>query len=420
MAPPLAGPSLITSDSVCRVVSITLGRPLAICTEDVDAELPTQDLDESTSPPEPRSRSEQDTARMSSSHRTALFTHIIRYRDICGRCMTSLHRGRQTLTQDEGTLSRIRNELAAELQAWRNATDRLIPPDLDLSTPLAEARSSFRSKAWYELLYHNGILLAYRPSSLSVTKASKDGSSLAVVFRSAKQSITLYAYLFRSRKINCSWMVLHAVFIAGLSYIHALSRHFRERRRHRGLDGSSAARHCLPWDPNIVDIVNDCRACSNVLVGVSERCNTQKNCHEVFDRLSNALVEDAVESLSYAQKIITTDAVHLSKRYAAMQPSSPIIEQEFTGLVPARGNYMFPSDGILAETAGTQVSSAEPNVISNTLLAADSALQDCFPDLQRMYDEQWGDDAILQLSNEWLGDIDSGNGLLSEGWNREA
>lgn len=49
-------------------------------------------------------------------------------------------------------------------------------------------------------------------------------------------------------------------------------------------------------------------------------------------------------------------------------------------------------------------------------LAVDNALRDCFPDLQRMGDSQWGDDAILQLSTDWLGEIDQGGGLL-EDWN---
>ena len=49
-----------------------------------------------------------------------------------------------------------------------------------------------------------------------------------------------------------------------------------------------------------MDIVNDTRAYSNVLVAVSERCNAPKNCHEVFDRLSDAALADAVELYTHS------------------------------------------------------------------------------------------------------------------------
>lgn len=38
-------------------------------------------------------------------------------------------------------------------------------------------------------------------------------------------------------------------------------------------------------------------------------------------------------------------------------------------------------------------------------LAADNVLREYFPDLQGMYDAQWGGDAILQLNTDWLGEV---------------
>jgi hypothetical protein len=111
------------------------------------------------------------------------------------------------------------------------------------------------------------------------------------LFSSARQSIQLYAYLFRSRKMTFSWMVLHAVFMAGLTYVYAVSRQIREKRKH-----TSAARPgILAQVPTIFDMANDCRACSQVLVAASERYNAQNNCYEVFDRLSDTVLVDAVE-----------------------------------------------------------------------------------------------------------------------------
>ncbi|KAJ6442613.1 fungal specific transcription factor [Purpureocillium lavendulum] len=337
----------------------------ALDREDVDVEMPSLSLGEASPSAPPDAAQDPNVP----SSRLALFKHIIRYRDICGQCLTVLHRGGRDATT-EPDKARIRKQLAEELQLWRADTNSLNLFEMDLSTPLAEARSSFRCKAWYELLYHNGVLLLYRPS---YSTASESDDANLHVFSSAKESITLYSYLFRSRKINFSWMVLHAVFLAGLSYIYALSRHFRERRQ--------SGRHRLTPEPSLVEIVNDCRACSNVLVAVSERCNSQKNCHEVFDRLSDAVVKDAVDALS-------------------VQPR------------PTTG-----SAGATASTSATHDQTSGPDFAA-AAGSADNVLRDCFPELQSMYDAQWGDDAIMQLSTDWFNETFAGDG--SYGWSMES
>ncbi|KAM6477004.1 major facilitator superfamily domain-containing protein [Trichoderma sp. SZMC 28011] len=412
-----------------RVISVTLGRPLAICVEDIDVELPTDDFEETASVTTLSPGSDRDSSQIPSRYRTAIFVHIVRYRDICGRCLTSLHRGVKGGIQSSADFYQKRDQLATELNAWRAETNRLNTPDMDLSTPLAEARSSFRSKAWYELLYHNGVLLLYRPSAFTVSDG-RDGSNLQHVFSAARQSITLYAYLFRSRKINFSWMVLHAVFMAGISYIYALSRHFREKRRRRNGGEGDGNRFQLLQEPTIVEIVNDCRACSNVIVGVSERCNSQKNCHEVFDRLSDALVEDAVEALSHTRQSGSLTArqdnhsAMIAMQSSSQTPSNDInmqnslvSETTLAGVGSNNGGYHSRetafaglSDNGLQEDSGRQAFSL------GTPLAADNALRDCLPELQRMYNMPWGDDAILQLSNDWLGEIGGYDRFMGNEW----
>ncbi|KAL1878099.1 hypothetical protein VTK73DRAFT_8060 [Phialemonium thermophilum] len=406
-----------------RVVSITLGRPLAICLEDIDVELPSEDLEEALSP-SASNADDQDSSCITPSYRTSLFVHIVKYRDICGRCLTSLHRGSRAVAQSEEELHRIYNNLAAELQSWRLETNSLSLPEMDLLTRLAEARSSFRSKAWYELLYHNGVLLLYRPSASTVS-ASGDASSLQQVFTAAHQSIMLYAYLLRSRKINFTWITMHSVFMAGLSYVYALSRHFREKRR-QGL-GSESPRVQLAEEPTIVDIVNSCRACSNVLVAVSERCNAQKDCHEVFDRLSDAVLADAVAVLSGtpadARRTRVVSTRTANQRDPAMYtPTSSSHDVHMAGglteqpFAPQDTGYHIQGDNVNANPAEGNDDEGMP-LTTGFPLAVDNALRDCFPDLQRMYDAQWGDDAILQLSSDWLGEIDLGNGIMMGEWN---
>ncbi|UKZ78513.1 hypothetical protein TrVFT333_006255 [Trichoderma virens FT-333] len=389
-----------------RVVSVTLGRPLAICVEDIDVELPTDDLEETASVPTLSPGSDRDSSQIPSRYRTAIFVHIVRYRDICD-------------------FYQKRDELAAELNAWRAETNRLNTPEMDLSTPLAEARSSFRSKAWYELLYHNGVLLLYRPSASTVLDG-RDWSHLQHIFSAARQSITLYAYLFRSRKINFSWMVLHAVFMAGISYIYALSRHFREKRRRRNNGEGGGIRFQLLQEPTIVEIVNDCRACSNVIVGVSERCNAQKNCHEVFDRLSDALVEDAVEAFSHTRRPSSLAAPqdNHSAMMAVQPPSNDIHMQNTLVSEPPLAGVGSNSGGYNSREAaltglgedGFQEDNGRLAFGLGTPLAADNALRDCLPELQRMYNMPWGDDAILQLSNDWLGEIGDYYRFMGNEW----
>lgn len=154
------------------------------------------------------------------------------YRTLCGKILLSLHRGIRDSSPSPDDRISIRAALATELDMCRANTASLHSPEMDPSTPLAEARSSFRSKAWYELLYQNGVLLLYRPCPThSGSEIEPDMESFRSIHTAAKQSVTLYAYLFKSRKINFSWITLHAVFLAGLSYIYAVSQHLREQRK---------------------------------------------------------------------------------------------------------------------------------------------------------------------------------------------
>lgn len=213
-----------------RVVSITLGRPLAIHVEDIDANLPSMQLEEEGIPPQ--SNDGAEISSIAPGYRMAVFRHIVMYRTLCGKILLSLHRGIRDTSPSPEDRNSIRATLASELDTWRANTSSLHLPEMDLSTPLAEARSSFRSKAWYELLYQNGILLLYRPCPTpSGSESEPDIESVQSIYAAAKQSVTLYAYLFKSRKINFSWITLHAVFLAGLSYIYAVSQHLRNERK---------------------------------------------------------------------------------------------------------------------------------------------------------------------------------------------
>lgn len=121
-----------------------------------------------------------------------------------------------------------------------------------------------------------------------------------------------------------------------------------------------------------MEIVNDTRACSNVLVAVLERCNAPKNCYEVFDRLSDAVLADAVELYTHSPAVPRRD-------------------------MPVTTSAEMPSPQNYQESA------------PNLLLTADSTLVDCMPDLRFLSDTSWGHNAINQLSMDWLDGLDVTN-----------
>lgn len=307
-------------------------------------------------------------------------------------------------------MRRLRDHLLSELNTWRLATSQLITSEMNLSPTMSKTRSSFLSKEWYEVLYNNAMLMLFRPSpTLSDTG---DSSTLQKLYSSSKQAVVLYALLHRSRKINYSWITLHSVFMAGLTYLYALSRHFRERR---GLSSTGAT---LDSDPNPIDIVNDTRACSNVLVAVSERWNALRHCHEVFDRLSDAVLADAIKlHCPPVRSLSRTPSYTVSEPFPhqrnALESSSRLGVSNTEQVFGSHGNTAVSDSWPGNDTAFP----ITPGFYSNTSpLAIDEEFRSCFSDLQQLYNEPYLDDPVMQLSHDWLGYIgDISNVPISQG-----
>ncbi|KAK1483665.1 fungal specific transcription factor domain-containing protein [Colletotrichum tamarilloi] len=360
--------------SMDRIASLILGRPLAIQLEDIDVDLPPFDVPGS---PVPLSNSLSTASfRTPEWHLgTAIFVHIVRYRMICGKILNVLHRS-ANIARDPVTYEDSRNALAEELQSWREGTNSLplIPPEAPLTSPAS--RSSFRSAEWYNLLYHNGILMLFRPSP---TLCDATGNSIVLqhMFDSSQEAIKLYANLHRSRKINYSWVTLHSIFIAGLSYIYALRNHLQHMQS-RNPANANTPRATLRTTPTISQVVNDTRACSKVLVAVSERWAMARNCSEVFDRLSDAVVADIVEAQTGNGSSSNEPAYN----------NQPTGETEHL----SQAMEMSLNDAMYGQGPGQ-------NFVNMTV---DETLRDCFGDLQNICYDQYHSDAIAQLSQDWL------------------
>ncbi|GKT42953.1 pyrimidine pathway regulatory protein 1 [Colletotrichum spaethianum] len=361
--------------SMDRIASLILGRPLAIQLEDIDVELPHFDMPVSVLP----SQHSLSTAPFGTPEwhlGTSIFVHIVRYRLICGKILNILHRSPGASRESTIVYEDSRSTLVEELRSWHAETTNL--PLIQADAPIASlaSRSSFRSAEWYRLLYHNGVLMLFRPSP-TLCDATGNSTVLQHMFDSSQEAINLYANLHRSRKINYSWVTLHSIFIAGLSYIYALRNHL-QHLQNRNVSNTNALKATLRSTPTISQVVNDTRACSKVLVAVSERWAMARNCSEVFDRLSDAVVADVVEAQTGRASASSDSTYPVQSTCESEGQLQPSMEMNMTDAMYGQANPTFVN------------------------MTVDETLRDCFGDLQNICYDQYHSDAIAQLSQDWL------------------
>lgn len=295
---------------MCRIISVTLGRPVALHDEDIDVSLPTAfDIDQLSLEELLNGITTPDLQY------TSPFLQVIGIRRLAGKILQSIHCANQDLPP--GDKYAIRQKLHDELEAWKADIPKIGgPPCSEEERPT----SSFRSSMWYEVPYHNAVLLLYRPSSAfphpQALIQGETGSSAKILgqtLSSAKSVIHLYAELYRTGRLNYSWITLHAIFIAGLSYIYAISRIIKDH-----VWSGSDFPACLEY----TRIIDDTGACSNVLVAICERWGTPRGSCEIFDQLSTAIIEDAVKaSLSLPRSNPTPPECTESARNVPNDPS---------------------------------------------------------------------------------------------------
>lgn len=269
---------LIFRDSV---VSFTLGRPTAIKDEDINVSLPSH-LDDSQFGPEKPLVPDQCGGSALSP-----FIHLIRIRRLSGEILSALYVAKQNINLSLDEKRKLRQNFHMQVNAWRDASERLnltsVPEQHDGSYV-----SCFLTPDWYTAVYNNAILLLYRPSPMfphptnSLAQNSEE-QNLLYLFNAAKNTINAYAELHRQRRFNYSWITLHGVFIAGLAYVYCVGR---------------ALKYPTPSFPipDYLEIINDTRTCSNMLVAICERWNVVRRSCELFNKLSTAVIRDAVNA----------------------------------------------------------------------------------------------------------------------------
>jgi len=334
--------------SMDRIVSIVLGRPFALHDDDVDTQLPSENSDRTMA----RAHDPLGVARI------AVANKIFKYRLLCGQISTRLH-GKKFETSSREEIGRATQTLADQLHEWHESQPQM--HELHVPDHGRDQLSCYLSAKWYDLLAANASLMLWRPHFL-LPEFGNNGQVLDRVLASASSAIAIYTDLHRSRKINYNWITLQSVFLAGLSYVSTVNQHFRQRRT------SAAPR--LTRDPSPGDIVRTTRACSKVLVALGERWDLPSHCHEVFDRLSDGALVDAIH--------YDMAAKHASSLYATLPTEV--------------SNGLHWSNG---EVSGNY----SPH------LTGDNEFMSCFDDLQRFYDDQYLNDSAMDLSQDWLGSL---------------
>lgn len=194
--------------------------------------------------------------------------------------------------------------------------------------------------------------------------------------------------------------------MAGLSFLYSVSRHFREQHNHL----SSSTECCLlREDPKAIDISQISRACSNVMVAVAERWNALRHCHEVFDRLSDAVLADALKMqtqspMANAPVSQTPSSNTAEQISAAMQTPGPSQHSQATA---ANSN----PQALYWNGQQQPASLATSNVQRS--LAVDNEFLHCYDDLQSMYVDQV-EDPVMHLSQDWLGYLGGADGSFEQ------
>lgn len=184
----------------------------------------------------------------------------------------------------------LRHRLRRDLEDWRDQVSRLSLPTRKANPGVRQYPSSFVSPEWYHAVFHNSILLLYRPSPCfphhtSYTEDTNMDESLWYLATSAKAVLNIYSGIHRERKLNYSWITLHAVFMAGLSYIYSIGQALA-RCQVRGTPNANL--------PDYIEILEVTRSCSTILVAITEHCNIAQGSWSIFDKLSTALINEAV------------------------------------------------------------------------------------------------------------------------------
>lgn len=271
-----------------RIVTVSLGRPLALYDDDIHVQLPSE-LDDAS-----LDRHENSAISL---RKTSPFLHHIRLRMIQAQIHRSMYTSRSTQSLSLRERQMIRRDLYNELQSWRDDVEHLALP---AGENASEVPSVFYHLNWYHALYHSGCLMLFRPSATFPAMEGLDDDEdiddvLLILWHSSRQVLANYLELLRVRHLNYSWSCLYMIFMAGLANVYCVGCCAKRKRR-----GIAA------FVPSYWDAISDSRDCSNLLTAFCERWNDARSSCDIFNRLSMSALK-GLAAVSFTQSDETSN-----------------------------------------------------------------------------------------------------------------
>ncbi|CDM36875.1 transcriptional regulator family: Fungal Specific TF [Penicillium roqueforti] len=265
-----------------RVAAFTLGRPMGIPDELIDAELPMDIEDENITPSgllaNPRATGNQVPTIMTGT------LHVIKLRKLWAKFHATLY-SPQLQYASTGSQFATVDTLRQELEEWHASA----PTHLDYSS--SHPLSVFASNEWFQIAYNHSILILYRshitrilgerqgsgPNESNSTDFIEEEEDLQRAFencsRCAREICVLYRRLYQKSSVQFTWGSLHILFLGGLTYLYCLWRSWRIRQQTKQSE-----------------ILKTCMACTTVLVIIAERWNLATSYRDIFETLSEKTI----------------------------------------------------------------------------------------------------------------------------------
>ncbi|KAK7903759.1 hypothetical protein LTR67_001779 [Exophiala xenobiotica] len=281
--------------SLDRIVSVTLGRTLTLSDDDIDTPLPSP-LDDDELENQSASSTDNTSAVDANEHeRISPFLRLIYVRRLLAKSHRLLHTNVAMRALQGPEKRAIRQNLLSELQDWRQTTANAMPRSSNDESSLAI--SAFHCASWWEAVYHNAVLVLFRPpatTTLVGTAAAGEGQTmvqdhqdseaedvLKIMWETSRKLISNYREVLQARRLNYSWICLYTIFMAGLTNVYSVGQWARRRK----LDPGSFLPPCS-------DVMTDIKNCSNILTAICERWDDARQSCEIFSRLSDSAFKE--------------------------------------------------------------------------------------------------------------------------------
>lgn len=139
--------------------------------------------------------------------------HTIRLRQLWARIQTKVYP--QVIAEANVKSPSIAEAFKAELAAWvDSAPEQLSSNRMN--------NNAFGSKEWFNLMYHQSILLLYRYRLVQDQGDVASSQTYTDCAHSAQSICTIYRQLYVTQRLNDTWGALHVLFLGGVTFLHCL------------------------------------------------------------------------------------------------------------------------------------------------------------------------------------------------------